>query len=344
MTPPRLKTILTHDAPGEFRAVAVDETGQSWRSFSQAWGGEGELARTGQVVSGRLRADRQAQGGAFVELDTGQEVFVSAPDLGGVSQGAAVNVLIAAEARQDKLARGHLTDAPPTAFDAFAMWQESIPGGTKLEIREDATSVEAAFDEAISETVTLPRGGRVHIERTRALTAIDVDSAGRITKGSAGARALSLNREAAFEAARQIALRNLGGAIIIDCVGPLNQASGGKVRETFLQAFKAVSTRRVEALQPSRFGLMEIALAWQSSPVGEAPQAEGASELLAILRSAQREAEADGAALLQIELSESAYAAYSRHRATCDDVLTRRFGGRLVMARSEHDRTDVRRR
>lgn len=56
----------------------------------------------------------------------------------------------------------------------------------------------------------LPSGGNLIIQETAALTAIDVN------KSASGASHLAVNLEALKEAARQIRIRNLGGAIMID--------------------------------------------------------------------------------------------------------------------------------
>lgn len=69
--------------------------------------------------------------------------------------------------------------------------------------------------EALSREVKLKSGGRIFIEETKALVAIDVDSGGSLEQGSIG----RLNCEAAAEIARQIILRNLAGKIVIDFAG-----------------------------------------------------------------------------------------------------------------------------
>src|SRR4029079_1760962 len=70
--------------------------------------------------------------------------------------------------------------------------------------------------EALSDTpvVALAGGGRIAIERTAALVAIDVDPG-----EAAGRDAIATtNRAAAAEAARQMRLRDLGGLIAIDFI------------------------------------------------------------------------------------------------------------------------------
>lgn len=75
--------------------------------------------------------------------------------------------------------------------------------------------LEDAILEALQKEISLPNGGRINIEETRACVAIDVDSGEDDGKGNLG----RLNVEAAKEIARQIILRNLSGRIVIDFAG-----------------------------------------------------------------------------------------------------------------------------
>jgi Ribonuclease G/E len=75
--------------------------------------------------------------------------------------------------------------------------------------------VDEAIDAALDPVVPLPGGGRLVIEPTSALTAIDVDS-------GAGSPA-EANRRAVDEIARQMRLRAIGGQIVVDFV-----SGGGK--------------------------------------------------------------------------------------------------------------------
>ena len=68
---------------------------------------------------------------------------------------------------------------------------------------------------AMQKTITLPNGGQIHIEETKAMVAIDVDTKGLVARGDTD----NFNKEAAIEIARQIILRNLSGKIMIDFAG-----------------------------------------------------------------------------------------------------------------------------
>ena len=78
--------------------------------------------------------------------------------------------------------------------------------------------------------VDLPGGARLHIHPTPALVAIDVDAGGAIGAGRARTAAhLAVNRSVIPALARQIRLRNLSGAILVDFAGlPARRRAGAR--------------------------------------------------------------------------------------------------------------------
>ena len=226
MTAHTASKIVRHEAPGEVRAAVLDPDGRPFRLFALRWRGVGEPARYGGTYTARLRKFADELCGAFLELDSGEEAFLRLKSRRDVTEGMALNVRVESEARQGKLARVMRVAEVSKHSDPFEHWCSQVSPGARCEIYADRDAVNAAFEEAFSKSVTLFGGGHLHIDRTRALTAFDLDTAGRAEKGSAGARALSINRDAAAEMARQVSLRNLGGNLVLDCVGPLNKKSG----------------------------------------------------------------------------------------------------------------------
>ncbi|MEQ8440448.1 MAG: ribonuclease E/G [Alphaproteobacteria bacterium] len=84
----------------------------------------------------------------------------------------------------------------------------------------DEAGLNDALEMALADEVAITGGGRITIEETRALTAIDVDIGGGEQGLAAGPEAQHrLNRRAAEEIGRQILLRNLSGLIAIDFAG-----------------------------------------------------------------------------------------------------------------------------
>ena len=83
----------------------------------------------------------------------------------------------------------------------------------------EAYRIDEQLQKALSRTVWLPSGGTLVIDRTEAMTVIDVNT-GKFT-GSGGSleeTVTSNNLEAAEEIVRQVRLRDIGGMIIIDFI------------------------------------------------------------------------------------------------------------------------------
>ncbi|NQY96134.1 MAG: ribonuclease E/G [Henriciella sp.] len=333
MTATLFSKIIRHIAPGEVRAVLFDAEDRACRIFTERWGGNRQLARYGSIHKARVRAFAETQGGAFLELASGEEAFLRLAARRELTEGAQVTVEIASEARADKLARATVTTKPVTEIDAWTLWRAQIPGAETLDVEDDADRVEAAIEQALAPSVTLQDGGQLHIDRTRALNAIDIDTSGRLQKGSAGARALTLNKIAVQEMARQISLRGLGGNVVLDCVGPLNKTASEKIQQTASAAFEAVGLQGVKVLRPSSLGLMESSVPWRACPVEDRLAAiPRETELLSLMRDAAREAKVNPASLFQLVLSKSARQAYLDRRGDVDQALIDHFSGRVTIS------------
>ena len=155
-------------------------------------------------------------------------------------------------------------------------------------------ALEAEFDILAGAEAPLPGGGRLLVHPTPALTAIDMDAGS--AAGARGANAvLALNREALPDLARQIRLRNLAGAILVDFAG-----LSPRRRESLAEPLKAAlaADRHARLLGFTHLGLAEIVRDRIHPPLHEvlglppSPLTRG----LAALRQAAREAAARPAA------------------------------------------------
>lgn len=347
-----LSHILYQHSPGLIRAVAFGTDGLAWHLFHQLWNGDGENVRSGQVIEARVRA-REDGGGAFLDhigwkrSGGGLEpLYCDRKYARDVHEGQTLRVKVLSAQRRDHAAK--VVPVEPSLdtslqTHAFEDWVRRLSVSNVEEANsETAVSIDIAFDEVDLETVPLRTGGAVHIERTRALTAIDVDSSGRKGRGSAGASALSLNREAVAETARQLCLRGLGGLIAVDCVEPLNDAARGQMRETFLQTFRAHDTRDIQVLKPSKFGLLEAAVPWQDTPVSECVGTPD-YQLVTELRLAQSALANDAAKFYTLGLRKSVHEAYLNRKSVVDAELRTYFHGRLAIINSGDDAEGLRR-
>lgn len=151
--------------------------------------------------------------------------------------------------------------------------------------------LEGEFASLAESTAALPGGGVLHIQTTRALTALDVDS------GGAGDGLARFNETALPEIARQIRLRNLSGAILLDVAG-LSTRRRQALLEPLRDALRPDALARLVGL--TGLGLFEIVRDRIHPPLAEAlnsPLAEG----LAALRQAARDAAARPAHKLMLE-------------------------------------------
>lgn len=94
------------------------------------------------------------------------------------------------------------------------------------------------IEKVLQPKAPLPSGGYLVIEKTEALTVIDVNSGS--TKGTSGLNEtiLQTNKEAAVEIARQLKLRDIGGVIIIDFIDMLDQRDQQIVWQILANAVK----------------------------------------------------------------------------------------------------------
>ena len=117
--------------------------------------------------------------------------------------------------------------------------------------------VNAAIREALKPRVDLPSGGYIIIERTEALTVIDVNSGSFTRSATARETVLWTNCEAAVEIARQLRLRNIAGVIIVDFIDMDSRRDQLQVLEQFNKALKADKSRP-QIAQLSELGLVEL--------------------------------------------------------------------------------------
>lgn len=100
-------------------------------------------------------------------------------------------------------------------------------------------------------------GGFITIDKTEALTAIDVNS-GKFTGNKNLERTvLKVNREATKEIAKQIRVRDIGGIIIIDYIDMEEEKDKEEIRNYIIECFKQ-DRSKVQVLEFTKLGLLEI--------------------------------------------------------------------------------------
>jgi ribonuclease E len=110
---------------------------------------------------------------------------------------------------------------------------------------------------ALDRKVWLPSGGYLVIDRTEALTVIDVNTGKHVGKANLEETVTKTNIEAAEEVARQLRLRDIGGIIIIDFIDMLLERNKDKVIETITNAMAQDKTRS-QVFDIGPLGLLEV--------------------------------------------------------------------------------------
>ncbi len=105
--------------------------------------------------------------------------------------------------------------------------------------------------------VWLNCGGFITIDKTEALTAIDVNTGKFTGKKDLESTIFKVNKEATIEIAKQIRLRDIGGIIIIDYIDMANEDDKEKIEELLKETFKADRAKtQVEGF--TKLNLMEL--------------------------------------------------------------------------------------
>ena len=110
---------------------------------------------------------------------------------------------------------------------------------------------------ALDRKVWLPSGGSLIVERTEALTVIDVNTGKNVGKSNLEETVYRNNLEAAAEVARQLRLRDIGGIIVIDFIDMEIRANRIRVTEALREALARDKTR-TEVFEISDLGLVEM--------------------------------------------------------------------------------------
>ncbi len=117
--------------------------------------------------------------------------------------------------------------------------------------------VHEQLHKALDRKVWLPSGGSLVIDRTEALTVIDVNTGKNVGTSNLEETVYRNNLEAAEEIARQLRLRDIGGIIVIDFIDMEIRENRAKVSSA-LRAALARDKTRTQAFDISELGLVEM--------------------------------------------------------------------------------------
>ncbi len=120
-----------------------------------------------------------------------------------------------------------------------------------------AYGVEPQIETIHSREVHLPSGGRLVIDETEALVAIDVNSGKMRSAKDAETNAFKVNLEAVDEICRQLRLRDMGGLVVNDLIDMRKSENRRKIEQRFRERLKRDRANTM-TLPISSFGILEM--------------------------------------------------------------------------------------
>ena len=127
----------------------------------------------------------------------------------------------------------------------------------KIENSLSKYSLETQIEKLSQRKIWLKCGGFITIDKTEALTAIDVNSGKYTGKENQEETVFTVNKEATEEIAKQLRLRDIDGIIIIDYIDMKQDESKEKIIEILKQNIKK-DRSKIQILEFTKLNLLEI--------------------------------------------------------------------------------------
>ncbi len=129
----------------------------------------------------------------------------------------------------------------------------------KLEINDNVFNIydiKKQLERLESRKIWLKCGGFITIDKTEALTAIDVNTGKYIGKQDLNDTILTVNKEATIEIAKQLKIRDIGGIIIVDYID-MNEENRKKILQLFNECIKS-DRSKVQIVGFTPLNLLEL--------------------------------------------------------------------------------------
>jgi ribonuclease E len=172
----------------------------------------------------------------------------------------------------ESVLRQYIRTTSPDLDHRLELYQGQLPIFEEFRVQEQ-------IRKSLDRSVWLPSGGHLVIDRTEAMTVIDVNTGKFVGKSSLEETVFRTNKEAAVEVSRQLRLRDIGGIIVIDFI----DMELIENRDEVLRVFKkelAKDRTRTQLFDISPLGLVQMTRKNVSAGIVEAfsdpcPECEG---------------------------------------------------------------------
>ena len=328
------RRILIEKAIGETRG-AVFEGKMLVELYCWRWSDRGK-PRSGDIFAGRISRIEKKMDAAFVDLGDGADGFLkftNAQNAPRLTEGQYIQVLVTREAEANK--------GPVLKFhDVLSEPQKGVIKNQNLseflnsrfpDSKIDQAAVNA-LDDAIETEVSVPGGGDISIERTRALTAIDVDKGYAIS-------GFDVSIAACGVIASEIRRRNLGGLFVIDFPNLRQARQREKLYDAILEAFDN-DPNTVKIAPVSRFGTIELiraktGLSLDEVMLNSAGTQSTETQALGALRALEKEGRVNAGAQLTLTVTPEVQNWLSSRLIDWEAPMTDRLGARFKVIAGE---------
>ncbi|HEY4584225.1 MAG TPA: Rne/Rng family ribonuclease [Acidimicrobiia bacterium] len=145
---------------------------------------------------------------------------------------------------------GYLRSTAPDLVSKVQLYEDTVPVFERYHVDDQ-------LKKALDRKVYLPSGGHLVMDRTEALTVIDVNTGKFVGSSTLEDTVLQNNLEAAEEIGRQLRLRDIGGIIVIDFIDMESIENQQKVLRRLRETLAKDKTR-TQVFEVSHLGLVEM--------------------------------------------------------------------------------------
>ena len=184
---------------------------------------------------------------------------------------------VIADREVERKMREYIQATTPDLAGRIEFYEGELPIFEKFRIVEQ-------IRKSLDRKVWLPSGGHLVIDRTEAMTVVDVNTGKFVGKSTLEETVYRTNKEAAIEVSRQLRLRDIGGIIVIDFIDMEDVGNRDDVFKTFRDELEKDRTR-TQLFEISPLGLVQMTRKNVSAGIVEAfsdpcPTCEGRGILI----------------------------------------------------------------
>jgi ribonuclease E len=188
-----------------------------------------------------------------------------------------INRCVIDDRELEELLRGYIRQTTPDLDHRLELYDKPLPIFEEFRVAEQ-------IRKSLDRRVWLPSGGHIVIDRTEAMTVIDVNTGKFVGKKTLEETVFRTNKEAAVEVARQLRLRDIGGIIVIDFIDMEELENRDEIIKTFRSELERDRTR-TQVFDISPLGLVQMTRKNVSAGIVEAfsdpcPKCEGRGILI----------------------------------------------------------------